>query len=285
MQEETMTSNNKGSVTERKNNLPAEQVDYGQYAGQGAGDVGSNALMIPFMNLLQANSPQVVSDDPPGAKAGCFYNTATGEVVDGVKKGLVFLPCYEEEEYVEWLPRNKGGGGGAGFIASYPAKDEVVRKALEANRRDEKGKLLMPTGDNQLVQTFYVWGLFLEDDFVTSKGFGAMAFTSTKIKPYRAWYTARHSMKDAKQIPVFAHRARIKSFLTEKNGDKFWNVKIEPVLNDAENKPSWRASLVNPRTEQALLAEASAFRDMVVGGKAKLNHEAQAEETSSNIPF
>ena len=44
-----------------------------------------------------------------GASAGDLINTVSGEVYDG-EKGISVVPCAYSKKYIEWIPREKGGG-------------------------------------------------------------------------------------------------------------------------------------------------------------------------------
>jgi hypothetical protein len=70
------------------------QVDFGDDAGAGMEDVKAGEYRIPFLRILQSNSPQVkppTAGGVPGAQAAMIFNTSTGELYDG-EKGLVFVP-------------------------------------------------------------------------------------------------------------------------------------------------------------------------------------------------
>ena len=88
----------------------AEETALDVYGDTGTGweDTKPEDLSIPFLNVLQPNSPQVVKNDPVDARAGMFYNTVTHELTDGTE-GLVFLPCHKVgPKWVEWIPRSHG---------------------------------------------------------------------------------------------------------------------------------------------------------------------------------
>ena len=83
--------------------------DYGGDQGAGFEDTSGSDLSVPFLGILQSNSPQVEDKDPTGSEPGMLFNTVTRELVSS-EDGVVFLPCHKETAYVEWVPRNKGGG-------------------------------------------------------------------------------------------------------------------------------------------------------------------------------
>lgn len=235
--------------------------DYGADAGAGFEGTSAADLSVPFLGILQSNSPQVEDDNPKGAKAGMLFNTVTSDMVDG-DKGIPFLPVHKETAYVEWVPRDSGGG----FVGLHDPNGEIVKKAIAANGGSRTGKLTLPNG-NELIETHYVYGLMLEADGITTTGFAVISFTSTKIKPYRDWTTAMYTLKG--RPPMFANRALIKTVKQKNEKGSFYNFDIDPF------KDNWAASLINPQTEGALLEEAKAFRDMVTSGMARAAFETQ----------
>ena len=81
-------------------------------AGTGLEDMTSDDLAIPFIRVLQALSPQVNKRAPEhveGAEVGMLHNTVTNAIYDG-EKGVEIIPCSYTKRYLEWIPREKGGG-------------------------------------------------------------------------------------------------------------------------------------------------------------------------------
>ena len=245
--------------------------DYGTEAGAGFEGTKGTDLSIPFLAILQSNSPQVEADDPKGAKAGMLFNTVTRELMDG-EKGLVFLPVHKDYAFVEWIPRTKGGG----FVAMHdPAGTEVAEaqaKFAQANNGKKFGKLTI--GDNDLVETFYVYGLILDEAGKSTLGFGVISFTSTKIKPQKDWFTSMYMLKG--RPPLFANRARIRTFKDKNEKGTFFNFRIDPF------RENFAASLINPKEEAELLKEAKDFRDMVMKGVAKADFGSQNAAAGAN---
>ena len=100
-------------------------------ADAGNETVGRDDLVLPFIKLLQMGSPEVSKRDPAyvkGAEAGMFINTVTGELYDG-EDGLVIIPCYYEKVYLEWVPRQQGGG----FVAEHATRIDAAADADPAN--------------------------------------------------------------------------------------------------------------------------------------------------------
>jgi hypothetical protein len=102
-------------------------------------------MAMPYISVLQTNSPQCSRADPlyiKGAEAGMFYNTVTQEVYG---EELFIVPCSFQKVWNEWIPRSKGGG----FVASYPTDEK-----LNICNRDEKGYDVRQDNGNQIIPTF-----------------------------------------------------------------------------------------------------------------------------------
>lgn len=239
--------------------------DYGEEAGAGFEGTSGADLSIPFISILQSNSPQV-EEDSERYKPGQLVNTVTGDVIeaDSAKQaaGQPFLPVHKETAYVEWVPRDKGGG----FVGLHDPNGEVVKKAIEANGGSRIGKLMLDNG-NELIETHYIYGLLMDESGETTTGFAVVSFTSTKIKPYRDFLTSMYTLKG--RPPMFANRAVLRTVKQKNEKGSFFNFKIEPL------KGSWVESLINPQNEAALLEEAKSFREMVTSGMARAAFETQ----------
>jgi len=187
--------------------------DYGDDAGKGYEHQSKADSSIPIINLLQALSPIVVAEK---AKAGQFYNTVTEQVWDR-EKGFLFLPATTRHVYAEWVPRNEGGGGG-GYRGQHEVESTIVAKAIKESVKF--GKFKTDEGNN-LVETFYVYGVICGDDG-RPESMALLPFWSTKIKPYRAWMTRLRGFNGANggKIPLYANLTKITSMLTHNKENK-----------------------------------------------------------------
>ncbi len=264
------SAENVPAVKEQNANALAD-VGYGDYGRVGFEDMSSEDLSIPFLNLLQSNSSLVEDEE---AKAGQLFNKVTGEVIDG-DKGIVFVPCYKQHLFVEWVPIDAGGG----FVGMHEPSSEVVQKAIADNGGKRYGDIKV--GDNDLVETHYVYGLILNEEGTESIGFAVVPFASTKIPVVRDWFTVMYTMKG--QIPLFAHRARIKTVKQKNKSGTFYNFKVEAFAD------SWKTSLIEKENKE-LLDEGNNFMKMVKAGEAKADHDSAAggtggEEKGKPTPF
>jgi hypothetical protein len=255
--------------------------DYGADAGAGFEGVTGKDLSIPFINVLQAMSPEVEDQTIEGAKPGLFLNTVSKELIDG-DKGFVYQPCHIDEVYVEWKKRDNAGGG---LVGMHDPLSEIVKNAQRV-LKEKTGKPFgkMEVNGNDLVHTAYVYGLLLDEAALEASGFAVMSFSSTKFTPFKDWRTAMYMLKG--KPPIFANRARIKTFKDKNDKGTFFNVAIAPALGR-----TWQESLIPPNESgAALLKSAKEFQDMVRSGKAKADFTQAAPggagtEGSGAAPF
>ncbi|QIQ65275.1 hypothetical protein 19_00039 [Pseudomonas phage Epa19] len=253
---------NEKAVAEAKSNLPVVH-DYGDYAGAGFENQDRSDYSIPFLAVLQGLSPELETLE--SAKPGFILNKVTQDVVSG-KDGIVFVPCYTQHVYVEWVPRDAGGG----IVGMHELDSEVVAQARAAART---GKFTMPNG-NELIETFYVYGIVVGEDETTSHA--VIAFTSTKIKKYKAWMTKARTVQmrlpDGRKInpPLFAHRYRLKTVKEKNAKGEFYN---------------WDVSFDGATAEACRLApadsvfqEAAQCMELVKSGQAKADLSTEGRD-------
>lgn len=246
--------------------------EYGEDAGAGFEGQSQDDVQTPFLQVLQSNSPQCKPEDADryreDARPGMLLNTVTGELY----KEIAFVPAAAERVIVEWRKRTSGGG----FVARHPAGGELIARARQKAGK-EFGKIPHPDqADHELIDTVYVFGLAGTDNPVPA----VLAFTSTKMKVWRAWNTQMKQLLipagDRKICPpMFAHSVILKTKPEKNNKGSFFNLSIVPSAGDV------RASLLAPNDERYMAARALA--ELVRSGKAQVAEdtgEAPAEETA-----
>lgn len=248
------------ALTEDQQKQLVANAEFEEFAGSGFENQTSDDYSIPFINILQALSPQLQERDD--LKAGMLFNTVTGEAFKG-SEGIAFIPATTRHQFVEFKPRDQGGG----FVAAYEINDPLVKAAQEAST--EFGKYSTPAG-NELIETFYVYGIAIDAEGNTSDA--VIAFNSTKIKKYKAWQTKAKTIQIAlpsgKRIPapLWAHRYRLKSVQEKNNKGSFHNFDI---AFDGENAQAARLMPSDP-----LAVDARDLIAMIDSGKARAAHES-----------
>jgi hypothetical protein len=255
---------------------------YAAYGKQGFEDIKSTDLIIPYISLIQSGSPELEDKKIPNLEVGDLINSVTGEHHKG-SVGINFIPCYVQELWVEWVPRLQGGG----IVGQHAADSDVVKSAIAKNGgskippKDDSGKRVgFKHGKNELVETYYIYGLLLDEEGENSNGFAVMTFSGTKISTYKKFITALMMLKG--NPPIFANRATLKSTKQKNEYGSFFNYQISPWGS------TWLNSLIDPNA--SLIEEAYEFRKMVTDGKAKadisnIQKEGQSYEVKEDEAF
>ncbi len=190
------------AVAKRKANVPAGAYDYGEDADAGFENMRREEFAIPFLRVLQQMSPQC--DRNSGIKdaaPGMLFNTVTQDVFGEVE----VIPCHRSHTFIEWIPRDKGGG----LVDIHDPGSDVVRTTKEG--QSAFGKLEMENG-NELIETYSIFALQLVGEKYEQV---IINFSSTQIKSYQQWMTrasgvlVKQSDKRNVRPPLFAHIYRL----------------------------------------------------------------------------
>jgi len=195
--------------------LPAEYAGLEEFAGQGLDDLDSSDRSVPFLKVLEKNSPEIETVD--GAKAGMIIDTATLKLHETIR----FVPACREHAFVEWVPIDNGGG----LVASYGMGEDIAKWA-----KTQRGKISLRNG-NDLVETFYLFGILLpeEGDDEGEPKPVVVSFTSTRIKTYKSIVNRSDSIMllgsggRKFKAPWFCHVWRIGT-LKKQDGNQSWFV-------------------------------------------------------------
>lgn len=262
----------KQAITKDEQKKDAVAVyDYGEDKGRGYEQTTKADFMIPFLSVLQSNSPEIEQGNPKelkDARAGMLIDSVTKDLFPG-REGRIIVPLTTQHVFVEWVKRTKGGG----FVAVHEVESEVVKKARAAFA-GKFGKI--PVGeDNELVETYYMYAMILPNiDGQDAEGeVVVIAFTSTKIKAYRKIMSVLRKEKD--RPPLFANRVKICSVADKNAKGSFFNFDLSPALGTV------RASLIPPVVDgkpHPVLVAAKGFLQILSEGGAKVAYDTQATE-------
>ena len=255
---------------------PPVEFDYGKDAGLGFENQTAADVSIPFINLLQALSPEVQEDPTTrveGARPGMFINSLTKELYDG-RKGFLLVPVDTNHCYVEWVPRAKGGG----WVGVHELDGEAVREARRSAKQFNK---LQTKEGNDLIETFYVYGYVLPSMESLHPGDAVvLAFTSTKIKKYREAMSAARKSKF--RPPLWANRFLVTSFPTKnKQGQPFHNVELGFPCPATEVLTAQEASLLRSKVgdePNPLIEFGRLLNEQVRSGVARVAYESGGAE-------
>jgi len=262
------------AVATKKETAVSTEVmdDILEFAGEGAA-FDSSEMQIPFVRLLQALSPQLnkkKAEFIEGASAGDAFNNVTNQHWDG-EKGITVVPCFQTTKYLEFVPRDMGGG----FKGEIPANSPLLQQTTRSGAKE-----MLPNG-NELVKSDQHFCLIVDED--GSYQPVVVDMKSTQLKVSRRWKTqiAMQKVKHPKSgamvtPPVFATMWRLYS-VEESNDQGSWN--------------NWQVERIGLVEDRDLLLEAKSFRDSIAAGEVKAAPEEDVSAPSSSsmnesdIPF
>ena len=268
-----MTKSNAVAVADTKTALPmvSDFGDFEAFANEGLESVSAQDLSIPYLRILAQLSPQVNKRDGAyvqGAEAGMIYNTVENAVYSG-EDGVLVIPCYYRRVYVEWKPREKGGG----YVGTYGVDDLIAKTTY----KDDRGNDILPNG-NLLSNTAEFYVLMLDRDGSPRRCLITM--TSTQLKKARKWLTqmqtntARGKNGNMFVMPMMSHVYTL-STVEERNdkGSWFgWEVSKSHILD------------IKLPDDASLFEMAVAFSKSVKAGEVKVKQEGDDHGHAAAAP-
>jgi hypothetical protein len=144
-------------VKVKEDYVPADLSD--RYAGMGTSHAADDNL-VPLVYILQKQSPQVEKQDVrhiKNAEAGDIWlRNAPKEIVKG-SDGILFQPCFFAINWIEWVPRERGGG----FVARHDERPDDANRMVDP-QNPNRIRYLRPNG-NEVIQTRNHIGYVLEN--------------------------------------------------------------------------------------------------------------------------
>jgi len=239
-------------------------------AGTGLEEAGADDYAIPFLRVLQSMSPQLKKSDGKyiqGAEEGMFFNTVTESIYDGTE-GVSIIPCAYKKKYIEWIPREKGGG----FVS-----DEHSASILKQCKKNDKGRFIY-TNDNEISETAEYYCILVADESAPEQVL--LSLTSSQLGFSRRWNTMLNNarVKNAKgesvAAPMFSY---------------IYNLTTIPQSND---QYSWMGLSVEKSrpTPMSLAMSALDFMKAARSGEVEVKHEQEgvvtdAEDNDEDVPF
>jgi len=251
-------------VAKKKANEVAAPMSFGDYAGAGMENVTANDLLIPRLTILQGLSPQVNPHDPlydEHAKVGDVYDVG---MCEAFPEGILFLPVVYRKEWLEWAPRESGGG----LIRIHATAD--VLKNCEIN---DDGKPVTADG-NLIAETAEFFGLNLTAD--GRQSFIPMASTQLKRAKQLVTFAASEKVELARgkiATPPLFYRTYQMSSVPDKNPKgsfMSWKIERGPKLEELDNA-------------QEIFSAATRFYEAVKSGEVRGQHDDG--EPKEEMPF
>jgi len=234
-------------------------------AGRGLENVSNDDITIPRLAVVQAGSPQRKKKDEKyieGAEEGHIFNTVTNKLYD--VEGITVIPCGYRKSYVEWVPRESGGG----LVAIHDMKPE----GTTVDPKSKKSFL----GENQIVDTAEHFVLIKSDD---SWEAAILTMTSSNLGVSRKWNTLLKMKKmnikgQMVEPPSFLYMFKLSTINAENDLGSWFKYKIEEI-GQVESKN--------------VFTQAEALSDSVSEGKIKVSDPVDTEtttvESNSKTPF
>ena len=138
--------------------------------GRGSENVGVKDLVLPRLEIVQAQSP--IKDTNPDAAEGMLYNSVTGDVIG---MAAFIVPVFYRMEWLIWKDQDAGGG----FFGAHSSAQEAERRKAEEVAKGEDPTLL------EIVDTPVHYCLMLRDDMTTEQI--VMSMPKSKAKVSRKW--------------------------------------------------------------------------------------------------
>lgn len=245
------------------------------------GKVGLADIAVPYLYILQQNSPQCNPDHAKyleAAKPGMIYLSNLEKVYEGRNKGILIVPCYYERLVTEWLPRSSGGG----LVASHDPEAEILKTAKPV---ESEGKTIMqlPNG-HQIIDTAYHYMLAQDPDL--SVWYQTIApFKSTALKASRRMNSTINTTMipgTDKRAPRFLFKWRMTSVKEQKDNYVWSSPKLEQL--DMVTADVYRAA-----KDYAIIAAKGLLRRVAAeaaqeDGEAQIARQSMGDD-GREIPF
>jgi len=252
--------------------LPALASQFEEEANHGFEQADQDSYAVPFMSIIQSLSPQRDKKDGAyidGAAEGMIFNSATGELWDAEdgKQPLKAIPVHFKRSFVEWGPRESGGG----FVAEHTVEDG--KELLKSCVRNAKGQDELPNG-NYLVDTRTHYIIAVHEDGTTEPA--VINMSSTQTKKSRRWMTVMQNLKmtgaGGRKFtpPMYSHYYEL-STISESNDKGRWH--------------GWSFKNVGVVDDNDHFETAKAFRDAITAGNVKEAREEGSTKDSEVEDF
>lgn len=239
-------------------------------AGEGAA-FAADEMQIPFVRLLQALSPQLNKKKPEyidGASSGDAFNNVTGQYWDG-EKGITVVPCYQTTKYLEFVPRDMGGG----FKGEIAPNNPVLQQTQRVGSKE-----VLPNG-NELVKSDQHFCLIVDEDGSFQPA--VIDMKSTQLKVSRRWKT-QIAMQKIKN-PATGQLVTPPVFGT------MWRLYSVEESNDQGSWSNWQVERIGMVEDRDVYQEAKSFRQSIMAGEVKAAPEDHGGEgaraADDDIPF
>ena len=257
--------NEKTEISEKKTTDIAV-ASFVDDANSGLENITSEDLTIPRLKILQALSPEVNKRDGKyvdGASAGDVINTVTSKLYNEDNE-LVVLPVSYKRLFLEWQPRESGGG----LMAQH--EDQAI---LSKTTKNQIGQDVLDNG-NYIQTSANHFVLVLNSDGSFDQAMIPMA--GTQLKKSRTWNSVMASLKMRSNDKVF----------TPPSFSHKYSMKTVQESNDRGTWFGWNITNLGPLgQDEMFFYEAAKEFASTVGDINLSNTSSESTTTSEDQPF
>ena len=257
--------NEKSEISEKKTTDIAV-ASFVDDANSGLENITSEDLTIPRLKILQALSPEVNKRDGKyvdGASAGDVINTVTSKLYNEDNE-LVVLPVSYKRLFLEWQPRESGGG----LMAQH--EDQAI---LSKTTKNQIGQDMLDNG-NYIQTSANHFVLVLNSDGSFDQAMIPMA--GTQLKKSRTWNSVMASLKMRSNDKVF----------TPPSFSHKYSMKTVQESNDRGTSFGWNITNLGPLgQDEMFFYEAAQEFASTVGDINLSNTSSESTTTSEDQPF
>jgi hypothetical protein len=247
-------------TTTEKPGLPAV-IDFSADKGMGTEGADRHSFAIPFILMLQGQSPQL--DIVEDAKPGWFINSITNELA----KEILVVPCAFQRRFNRWAPRENGGG----YKGDYSPLDLELNK-IQGVEPGENGNFILEGDELKDTRNHYVLVKCANGVWQPA----VISLVSTQIKKSKRWLTRIQGieLRDANNKPYnppsFSHIYKLTPIKEENSQGSWWGIEV---------------SLDGPVTDAELYAKAKTFHQNVIAGMVETAPPQDAPAPPSDGKF
>ena len=255
----------KNEISDKKKTDLSVANSFIEDANSGLENITSEDLTIPRLKILQALSPEVQKRDGKyveGASAGDIINTVTGALY-GEDKTLTVLPVSYKRLFLEWQPRESGGG----LVTSHD--DQSI---LSKTTKNERGQDMLDNG-NYIQTSANHFVIVLNGDGSFDQAVIPMA--GTQLKKSRTWNSMMASAKMTVDGKVFTPP----SYSTK------YTLRTVQESNDRGTWFGWSITNLGPLSEDELFFYTAAKEFAATVGDINLGTSNTSTESSEDQPF
>lgn len=247
-------------VTTAAGTAVGQVLDFAADAGAGLEGADKASFAIPFIIVLQGQSPQLETIE--GAKPGKFLNTITNELFDEV----LVVPCAYQRRFIRWSPRASGGG----YKGEYNPIEVETGKVEGLQQLNGIYLMDVPNG----APAFDQKGLPLYDHLADTRNHFVLFRSSSG-----AWQPALVSLASTQIKKSKRFMSRIQGLLAQDgqgrsfNPPSFSHIYKMKSGKEENSKGSWYGvdiDLVEPIKDAELYASAKKFNQSVNSGAVEV---------------